>query len=292
MVDPDSPTRWDYLGLKEVKEALQNTVLVDAAWLVSLSESNGILPRCQEVPPEAHVTLSEMEAWPCPNKSCKVAILSISYPWLHRDHPDPRGEQLKKISFVLRAFAKQARSYGPNCKVGVFWDYCAIPQRSPSGADDRTAEQLAVHKRALKTINTWYACQQTYVLLVTTALPDSATNRQSYNGRGWCLAEMAMASIVKDASALLDLSQLEGTEETVGLIERHGRARRRPPMAPDAFSKMLHEGVASGSVCFTNLSDAAIVSELYERAFSQEMAQATELYYERCGAIGLDPPPV
>ena len=47
---------------------------------------------------------------------------------LDADHPDRNGEQLRKIAPVLKLFAEYAKEYGG--KVGVFIDYCSLPQRS------------------------------------------------------------------------------------------------------------------------------------------------------------------
>ena len=52
---------------------------------------------------------------------------------------------------MLRAFDKQAKEYGAGCKVGVFFDYVSMPQRSRgSPEDDRTPEELATFKRSLE----------------------------------------------------------------------------------------------------------------------------------------------
>ena len=47
---------------------------------------------------------------------------------LDADHPDRNGEQLRKIAPVLKIFAERAKNGGG--KVGVFLDYCSLPQRS------------------------------------------------------------------------------------------------------------------------------------------------------------------
>ena len=47
---------------------------------------------------------------------------------LDADHPDRKGEQLRKIAPVLKIFAERAKEKGG--KVGVFIDYCSLPQRS------------------------------------------------------------------------------------------------------------------------------------------------------------------
>ena len=46
-----------------LKRALADTVLVDAAWLARLADAGDILPRCQDLPEGARVTLEEMERW-------------------------------------------------------------------------------------------------------------------------------------------------------------------------------------------------------------------------------------
>ena len=76
------PSYWDEVGpgrpnASALKAALADTVLVDAAWLVRLAKKRGILPRCQDLPPGARVTLKQMEKW----KSATLGVLVISYPW-------------------------------------------------------------------------------------------------------------------------------------------------------------------------------------------------------------------
>jgi hypothetical protein len=63
------------IGCTPLKRALQHTVLIDAAWLAALAKSGGVLPRCQDVPEEAKVSLSEMEAW---DDEFTVGVLVIS----------------------------------------------------------------------------------------------------------------------------------------------------------------------------------------------------------------------
>ena len=76
-------SEWDQVGpyspnASALKAALADTVLVDAAWLVRLAKKRGVLPRCQDLPPGARVTLEEMEKW---TDSWTVGVLVISYPW-------------------------------------------------------------------------------------------------------------------------------------------------------------------------------------------------------------------
>ena len=79
------PSHWDEVGrfkpnASALKEALADTVLVDAAWLVRLAKKRGVLPRCQDLPPGARVTLEEMEKWR-DTVSGTLGVLVISYPW-------------------------------------------------------------------------------------------------------------------------------------------------------------------------------------------------------------------
>ena len=77
------PSYWDEVGDRKpnasaLKRALADTVLVDAAWLARLADAGDILPRCQDLPEGARVTLEEMEQW---THTFTVGVLVISYPW-------------------------------------------------------------------------------------------------------------------------------------------------------------------------------------------------------------------
>ena len=82
------PSSWDEVGgtkpnASALKAALADTVLVDAAWLARLADEGGVLPRCQDLPPGARVTLEEMEKW---GGYYTVGVLVISYPWWAPPH--------------------------------------------------------------------------------------------------------------------------------------------------------------------------------------------------------------
>eukprot|EP00929_Paragymnodinium_shiwhaense_P086015 TRINITY_DN46493_c0_g1_i5.p1 TRINITY_DN46493_c0_g1~~TRINITY_DN46493_c0_g1_i5.p1 ORF type:complete len:420 (+),score=72.85 TRINITY_DN46493_c0_g1_i5:88-1347(+) len=270
------------------------TKLVDAAWLCRLADAGDILPRCQDVPAAAKVTLDEMEVWRDQHGGHTLGVLAISYPWLAADHPDPRGEQLRSMAFVLRAFAEKASKEpadgghgGPRCRVGVFWDYCSLPQRSRRCApeeDDRSESDREIFLAALQGINDWYAHPKTFVLLATMPLPTGAeyVNRRPYDRRGWCVAERAMTQLVKDSNCLIDLSKLTGDETEIfgpGSLSWHGKAERRPPVSPSVFSSMLARGVEDGEISFTKRGDVPLVSEIYKRAFVSQLRETTELNY-------------
>ena len=88
------PSYWDEVGpdkpnASALKAALADTVLVDAAWLARLADEGGILPRCQDLPPGARVTLEEMEKWD--DGGSTLGVLVISYPWWAPPHLNPRN---------------------------------------------------------------------------------------------------------------------------------------------------------------------------------------------------------
>ena len=69
--------KWDAMGATALKVALRDTTLVDAAWLVELAATEGgIVPRCQDVPKHAKVSLKEMEKWPGHPPSVAVLVIS------------------------------------------------------------------------------------------------------------------------------------------------------------------------------------------------------------------------
>ena len=116
------PSYWDEVGpdkpnASALKAALADTVLVDAAWLVRLAKQRGVLPRCQDLPPGARVTLKQMEKW----KSATLGVLVISYPWWASPHSAPCN------SFTCIAPAGSARGSRPAI---LHSSACIAPERS------------------------------------------------------------------------------------------------------------------------------------------------------------------
>ena len=81
------PSYWDEEGdgkpnASVLKRALADTVLVDAAWLARLADAGDILPRCQDLPEGARVTLDEMEQlarrqW---SEQCEPSLTGFTVP--------------------------------------------------------------------------------------------------------------------------------------------------------------------------------------------------------------------
>ena len=132
------PSKWDTpfelsgdtvnLNASACKQALRYTKFLDADYLAQLADDGQPVPRCQDVPAWAVVTLQEMEESGFADWGLLSALI-ISYPWLDADHPDIDGAQLRRLAFVLKAFANKAgRKEGGKC--GVFWDYCSCAAAS------------------------------------------------------------------------------------------------------------------------------------------------------------------
>ena len=146
-----TPSKWDTpfkgrygntlnLNASACKQALRYTKFLDAAYLAELADLGQPVPRCQDVPAWAVVTLQEMEESGMPE--WMLSALIISYPWLDADHPDIDGAQLRRLAFVLKAFANKAgEKEGGKC--GVFWDYCSCAAASIAPAPTSSACRLS-----------------------------------------------------------------------------------------------------------------------------------------------------
>jgi len=100
--------------------------------------------------------LQRFEQWYFGPAGVWLPVLVISYPWLDRDHPDRAGELLRRVAFVLKAFASSCDS-SPGSKVGVFWDYGSLPQRSRSCPEGGMTEHLQ-NARASSVRSTTWGC--------------------------------------------------------------------------------------------------------------------------------------
>ena len=122
---------WAALGMDWVK-------LVRKSYLISLSKAGGVLPRRQDIPPDAFITVEELRrltpkdeygqahtrvgvGYTRPpgliSKNTYLPIIVISFCWLTAKHPDPEGKQLKVVAERLENHLAQ------DTEVGVFWDW-------------------------------------------------------------------------------------------------------------------------------------------------------------------------
>jgi hypothetical protein len=97
--------------------------LLDARFLIGLANAGGVLARRQDLPDGAFFDLPRLkrESWGYGGASLRVLIIFL--PWLQRDHPDPKGAQLRRIAALLESFvADDGGSYA------VFLSYCSVPR--------------------------------------------------------------------------------------------------------------------------------------------------------------------
>lgn len=272
---------WDAMGGRMLEEALQNTDLVDAQYLIKLAELKAPVPRWQDIPEEARINAKNI--WRLKGSTLGgfglLPVLVMSYCWLSPEHPDPAGEQLSWIVPILQAMVafvqktdKKMSDGGRHCTVGVMQDFLSMPQKP------RTPEEDERFDKALKTeLNLLYMHPKTPVLIMDRAPGKHAkyTNLRPYHARGWCYMEMRLSSIVKGGYCLWELSKFSGNANMQAIIQEM-KAGRPPLTSPDMVAADITGGIKSGDIAFTSNSDADIVIKIYEKGFKR----AFETYHE------------
>ena len=98
--------------------------LLDARFLIALAARGGVLPRRQELPDEAYVSVDQLRYMaPGGYQADCLRIICVSHLWLQFDTPDPHGEQLQLLAGVLRCFLGDAKRGGQAGTYGVFYDF-------------------------------------------------------------------------------------------------------------------------------------------------------------------------
>jgi hypothetical protein len=120
------------------------------------------LPRMQDIPTSAFMT----------NPAGQVFI---SHAWLNPNQPDDR---------TLRSI----RDFVPNlAHIGLWIDYCCLPQKRKDGTDDRTEEERVYFRQQLQYIPT--------IILKTQMIVFWGTRHKN---RAWCIIEFILADIFKN----------------------------------------------------------------------------------------------
>jgi len=256
--------------------------ILNAAWVVSLWRGGGRIRRRQELPPEAFLAVDELIA--ATKHGAGLALLVISYAWLHPENPDPNGAHLALIGKVCHAFIEsRSGPLGGGSAYGVFWDFASLYQHAPGAP--RSAEHEALFRSALSGMSTFYTHEFTVVLRLTRMpadyphaynLPEGA-NSAAYSERGWCFTESCWASLTKSSRKALDLGLLRGDEPA----EREAILKvctevggRPPPLLPDEFAAHVSR------MSFTNgKDDRPLVIQLYREAFAKECGRVVRLNY-------------
>ncbi|EOD26951.1 hypothetical protein EMIHUDRAFT_114844 [Emiliania huxleyi CCMP1516] len=263
--------------------------LLDAQWIIRHAEAGGVLAHRQALPKEAFLSLADLVE--ATTERPWLPVAALSYPWLTKDHPDPRGANLSRVARALKALLS-GTDYKGNVvlpRLGVFWDFGSLHQHpDPANGVLRTEEQNALFKQGLGCLGTLYSHKYTFVLRLT-SFPDGhkaeeqaeGTNVAKYFDRGWCFTEQSWAGLTKAGFLSLDLGKMRaGTEYDCGRLVDDCRkdGGRRPPLLPSAFAAELE------SKSFTNgKDDKPLVKQLYEAAFEEQFGKATKLSYANLG---------
>ncbi|CAK0857612.1 unnamed protein product [Prorocentrum cordatum] len=288
-------------------EGLHPVRLVRMSWL--LQQRGTVLKRRQELPEEAFVSAGELRAiWEASGRGGvdKVApIITISFCWDSREHPDPNGVQLSLVIDTLEQerhkYSRGMDNFEGFSDMGVFWDWPSLLQGDPDKADEakaaalrqgktqkdaqkaadeakRTPAEKAAFKHGLQeTMDLWYAHQATTVLLLTQHPRERGSEREcGYDQSGWTTYERCSAEQIKKVyryqakwDAVADLGGGAGVT----------KAGRRWPVGPDEFDRLIKDR------SFTNGADREAVKALFRRMSRAQLGGVTILDFD-----GMPPP--
>ncbi|EOD19123.1 hypothetical protein EMIHUDRAFT_369653, partial [Emiliania huxleyi CCMP1516] len=275
---------WRELGGGDLEPVLASgaVAVLDAQWVIRHAEAGGVLTHRQALPKEAFLSFADLVE--ATGKYC-LPVAALSYPWLTKDHPDPRGANLSRVARALKALL----SHIDIPRLGVFWDFGSLHQHpDPANGVLRTEEQNALFKQGLSCLGTLYSHPKTWVLRLT-SFPDGhkkkkmpkGTNVAKYFDRGWCFTEQSWAGLTKAGHLSLDLGKMrDGVEYDYWSLRDDCTqdGGRRPPLLPSAFAAELEKK------SFTNgKDDKPLVKRLYEAAFEEQFGKATVLKYTNLG---------
>ncbi|CAK0809093.1 unnamed protein product, partial [Prorocentrum cordatum] len=281
--------------------------LVRMTWL--LQQRGTVLKRRQELPEEAFVSADELRAiWEAGGRGGRdqvAPIVTISFCWDSREHPDPDGVQLNLVIDTLeeerRKYSREDGDFKGFSEMGIFWDWPSLPQGDPIKAEEakaaalrqgktekdaqeaadkakRTPAEKAAFKHGLEeTMDLWYAHQATTVLLLTQHPRERGSARkEGYDQSGWTTYERCSAEQIKQVwrweakwTAVADLGQ----------GARAKAAGRRWPVGPDEFDRLIED------MHFTNGADKEAVKALFRRMSRAQLGGVTTLVF-----TGMPPP--
>ena len=285
-------------GGPELEPLLAHTTLINVDWLVDFAdrkvmpEREGVVPAWQQLPSEAIVSLTQLRqtTW-----MFGLPVAVLSYGWAAKHHPDPTGEQLRRMLPALRSMKNfknpEYRFDGKVPTWGLVWDFMSLPQRGyttkyDADHEDRTDYQLKRFIKGLKHINVWYGHAYVTTLVCDWPMPAGAQNPHPIDVRGWCVFERHLSSIVKDGDCYLQLSLLPADAESMDWfdVDEACKGARRPPLAADAFERLMRDNLESGAFKFTNGKDATNVCiPQYAEAFTRLLGTSKLLGYGRLG---------
>jgi hypothetical protein len=204
--------------------------------------------------------------------------VAYSYLWATREHPDPKGHQLRALVRFLR-FLGATHEYKGH-RILVFWDWLSLHQDYPEGS--RTPYATTLFQRGLRKAYFWYT-HPSVVTLINPQLPAGGL-RAGWSESAWPYFEACLSRILKEPSKVVDLQQAlawlgdaslssEAKRSYYRMVEACGGLRGRGglPVTPKAFR---------GAVEAMHLSvelDRPLLQRQYEETFAAAMRHARVL---------------
>ena len=173
----------------------------------------------------------------------EVQVVSISYPWLTKQHPDPCGFHLSVIAEVLEMFMNLSvkKKVGktdlfpiyedvPRKQTAVFWDWLSCYQAyypdtsSPPPTYDehelelyysqrtrveRVGDEAVAFKKALENMNDWYVSNKSLKIIQNEPPPNATSSMREYDLRGWCSFEAKIAFWISGSKDVLEMKHLK-----------------------------------------------------------------------------------
>eukprot|EP00445_Apocalathium_hangoei_P009495 CAMPEP_0203877044 /NCGR_PEP_ID=MMETSP0359-20131031/21705_1 /ASSEMBLY_ACC=CAM_ASM_000338 /TAXON_ID=268821 /ORGANISM="Scrippsiella Hangoei, Strain SHTV-5" /LENGTH=856 /DNA_ID=CAMNT_0050795945 /DNA_START=46 /DNA_END=2616 /DNA_ORIENTATION=- len=252
-------TELDHMELALVGE---DVVMIKGSFIERVAAERGILPRSQELPPEAlWDPTSLIQGLKRAGDHPLPYLVSVSYCWLSARHPDPDGFQLQILAPLLTAFARWNRT--STSHIAVFLDWCSLPQ------EPRSTNDAAAWTRAMQHVHLWYAHTTTSVWLLT-RVPDGVT---PYGARGWPQFEKSISGMVNPSNSVLDMGMLRAAWVSWGQVLQDCKVKPSPPVAPDAFATELLRKA------FTEDTDRELLTRRFGEVFRGAVGCAELLQY-------------
>eukprot|EP00931_Biecheleriopsis_adriatica_P024097 TRINITY_DN15101_c0_g1_i1.p1 TRINITY_DN15101_c0_g1~~TRINITY_DN15101_c0_g1_i1.p1 ORF type:complete len:635 (-),score=81.02 TRINITY_DN15101_c0_g1_i1:94-1998(-) len=258
-------------------------------------------PMCQEIP--------ESGFWP-PEEACSlwftygpVFFLALSYAWLHPVLNDPNMWHLERLACILEEvqrcsmarflwfwklglIAKSAP--GPPKDVGLFIDYCSLPQQDPSRSIIRTPEEHRHFVAGLGVADIIYGHANTTVIRITSVPP---SEQRKYALRGWPSSERCVSSAKPGyCHRVLDFDDTFRPDENNlrGIELLYKSKGQSPPQTPQQFSEELQhkrvelEQMSPKIELFSKPEDESFVLQKYKDVWS-EISKSEALAYRHVG---------
>lgn len=230
--------------------------LMRAAWLLKQPE-DFLLRRCQDMPEEAF--LQPEEAVDLVHR--RYGIIVVSYTWLTRLHPDPKGFH---IGTFRKYLLKHVEYFTGFAETGVFWDFACMHQRGAAG-EPRSEESQCMWQVGLRALGCLYGGKRTVVVKLT-CKPEGC-EAEPYEHRGWCFAEATLCGILKESDLLLDLGisprAVSSEELDWDQLRDFTIGARHPPVLPEDMKEALSKKA------FGDGEDAEVVMDVYASFFAQ-----------------------